>query len=98
LPDVPLPFYTYSENINFERKKEFPMDAHTSLAPMIRFVFKEDLPAQPIQACSRDYGFDFDEEEIGREMLAFIPANLSSQTIPDIDVDEYEQVFPCFLS
>ena len=58
-----------------------------------------DLPGvHPIQACSRDYGFDFDEEEMGRELLAPLPANLSSQAIPEIDADEFEQVFQCFLS
>jgi len=52
----------------------------------------------PIQACSRDYGFDFDEEEIGRELLAPLPAKFSSQTILEIEADEFEQVFQCFLS
>ena len=65
---------------------------------MILFVLKENLPAQPIQACSRDYGFDFDEEELGMEMLAPIPVKLSSQTLPEVEADEFEQVFPCFLS
>ena len=54
--------------------------------------------ATPIQACSRDYGFDFDEEEIGRELLAPLPANLSSQAFHKIDADEFEQVCQCFLS
>jgi hypothetical protein len=58
-----------------------------------------DFPrAYPIQACSCDYGFDFDEEKIGRELLAPLPASLSSQAIPEIDADEFEQVFQCFLS
>ena len=58
----------------------------------------ESSRTHPIQACSRDYGFDFDEEEIGKELLAPLPANLSSQAIPEMDVDELEQVFQCFLS
>lgn len=58
-----------------------------------------DFPkARPIQACSRDYGFDFDEEEIGRELLAPLPARLSSGAILEIEADEFEQVFQCFLS
>jgi hypothetical protein len=52
----------------------------------------------PIQACSRDYGFDFDEEEIGRELLAPLPACLASGAIPEMEADEFEQVFQCFLS
>lgn len=58
-----------------------------------------DFPsAHLIQACSRDYGFDFDEEEIGRELHAPLPVNLSSQAILEVDADEFEQVFQCFLS
>jgi hypothetical protein len=58
-----------------------------------------DFPrVTPIQACSRDYGFDFDEDEIGRELLAPLPASLSSQVIFEIEADEFEQVFQCFLS
>ena len=54
--------------------------------------------ARPVQACSRDYGFDFDEDEIGRELLAPLLVDLSSQGFPEIDADEFEQVFQCFLS
>jgi len=58
-----------------------------------------DFPSvRLIQACSRDYGFDFDEDELGGELLAPLPVNLSSQAIPEIDVYEFEQVFQCFLS
>ena len=58
-----------------------------------------DFPrATPVQACSRDYGFDFDEEEIGRELLAPLPAWLSTQPILEIEADEFEQAFQCFLS
>ena len=61
-------------------------------------VLKEDLSAQPVQACSRDYGFDFDEEEIGRKMLALRSFKTSSPAIPEVDADEFKQVFQCFLS
>jgi hypothetical protein len=71
-------------------------------APYCTFVMvpmPADLPDDhPIQACSRDYGFDFDEEEIGKELLAPLPVNLSSRAFPEIDMDEFEQVFQCFLS
>lgn len=74
------------------------MDTQTLLNPVIMFVLKDTLPAQPLQACSRDYGFDFDEEEMGREFLAPLSVDLLSQALPEVDADEFEQVFLCFLS
>ncbi len=80
------------------------MNAQTLTNPTLCCTFimvsaPVDLPdVFPVQACSRDYGFDFDEEEMGRELLAPLPANLSSQAIPEMDADEFEQVFQCFLS
>jgi hypothetical protein len=57
------------------------------------------LPAaQPIQADSRDYGFDFDEEELGRELLAPLPGSISVQSLPEVDADAFESTFQYFLS
>jgi hypothetical protein len=53
---------------------------------------------EPIQASSRDYGFDFDEEEIARELVTPLPASLSTQAIPEVDADDFEQIFQYFLS
>jgi hypothetical protein len=52
---------------------------------------------EPIYADSRDYGFDFDEEEIARELLAPLPASLSIQSFPEVDVEEFEQALHYFL-
>jgi hypothetical protein len=55
------------------------------------------LPAaQPIQADSRDYGFDFDEEELGRELLAPLPISFSIQSHPGMDADAFESTFQYF--
>ena len=60
---------------------------------------EEDFtPAQPICASSRDYGFDFDEEELARELLAPLPANLISQTNYEVEADEFESRHLWFLS
>ena len=56
------------------------------------------IPEEPIYASSRDYGFDFDEEEIAHELLAPLPASLSTQTIPAVEADEFEKDFHYFLS
>ena len=74
------------------------MDTQTSLIPMNVLVLKTDLPAKPVQACSCDYGFDFDEDEIGKEMLALLSFKTSSPAIPEVDAEEFEQIFQCFLS
>ena len=45
---------------------------------------------EPIQASSRDYGFDFDGEELGRELIAPLPTDHSTQKIIDLDASEFE--------
>ena len=45
--------------------------------------------AQPLQACSRDYGFDIDEEELARELLAPLTVNAATQTPSDLDADKF---------
>jgi hypothetical protein len=51
---------------------------------------------EPMQASSRDYGFDFDEEEIGRELIAPLTTEYSTQRIPDTDSDEFESRYLWF--
>jgi hypothetical protein len=51
-----------------------------------------------IYASPRDYGFDSDEDEIAREMLAPLPVNLEDQPIPEVDADEFEKVLQYFFS
>jgi hypothetical protein len=73
------------------------MDTQTSHQPMIASVIEETASVQPVRASSRDYGFDFNAEEIAREMLAPLPIQHSSQAVSQADIDEFEQVFSCFL-
>ena len=49
-----------------------------------------------IQADSRDYGFDFNKDELGRELLAPLPASFTVQSLPDLDA--FENTFHYFLS
>lgn len=55
-------------------------------------------PLKPIQASSRDYGFDFDEEELARELLAPLPTNFSAQSIPEVTAGEFASRYLWFLS
>jgi hypothetical protein len=54
-------------------------------------------PEEPIFADSRDYGFDFEADELGREMLAALPV-VANQSLLELDADEFEQTFHYFLS
>lgn len=73
------------------------MNCQTISQPITFRTFPIAEP-EPIYADSRDYGFDFDEEEIARELLAPLPASLSIRSFPEVDVDEFEQAFHYFLS
>lgn len=53
---------------------------------------------EPISASSRDYGFDFDEDELGRELLTPLPDSLSTPSFPEVDADAFEKTFQYFLS
>lgn len=48
------------------------MNAQTQTASILTCNFVV-APEEPIFADSRDYGFDFDEEELARELLAPLP-------------------------
>jgi len=54
------------------------------------------LPTEPIQASSRDYGFDFDEDELAKELLASLPTEAANQPTPNVDTDEFCALY--FLS
>ena len=51
--------------------------------------------AETIQADSRDYGFDFNEDELGRELLSPLPAGITVQSLPD--ANSAEKTFHYFL-
>lgn len=55
-------------------------------------------PKSPIYASSRDYGFDIDEEALARELIAPLPVSLENHPIPNVDANDFEQVFKYFLS
>jgi hypothetical protein len=55
-------------------------------------------PKEPIFADSRDYGFDFDEEELGKELLAPLPASFLRQQNSEAESNELEKVFELFIA
>jgi len=80
------------------------MNTRTLIYPATNCNFFIALPEaafpsnQPIHASSRDYGFDFDEEELGRELPAPLPINPADQTIRKVDPEEFETRYIWFLS
>ena len=56
------------------------------------------IPGQPIFATSLDYGFDCDEEELGRELYASIPASVAEPSIPLISAEEFDSLYKWFIS
>lgn len=49
--------------------------------------------------CSpREYGFDFDEDELARELIAPIPAGVSDPPCQSIEADEFEMLYKWFSS
>jgi hypothetical protein len=74
------------------------MNAQTSLTPIVAFMTTDTRPVEPAQVCSRDYGFDVDEEEIVRAMLAPVPASLSTLLTCEPGEDESENTQLWFLS
>ena len=53
---------------------------------------------EPIRASSCDYGFDFDEEEVTRELLVPLPASILPQSNAEADANELEASHLWFLS
>jgi hypothetical protein len=57
-----------------------------------------NFPSEPpIFGCSRDYGFDFDEEELAEDLLAPLPALASTQPTRLAEADESGRISHCFF-
>ncbi len=53
---------------------------------------------KPIQASSRDYGFDFDEDALAQVLRAPVPASILDRPIPMVEADEFETLYHWFNS
>ncbi|MCK6584752.1 MAG: hypothetical protein HUU11_03205 [Anaerolineales bacterium] len=74
------------------------MITQTLTSPSMTCNFVVAPAEELVQADSRDYGFDFDEEELASELLAPLPAGLADQPIPEVGAGAFEKVFQYFLS
>jgi len=74
------------------------MNTQTLTTSIMTCNFILALPEEPIYASSRDYGFDFDDQELAGELPNPLPASLADQPIPEMKADEFEQAFHYFFS
>ena len=74
------------------------MQTLSTPASLCKFVFALPIAELPIQANSRDYGFDFDEDELGKEFLAPLPFTLAEPPLPEMAANEFESRHLWFLS
>lgn len=51
-----------------------------------------------MKADSHDYGFDFDEEELGRELLTPLPASVINQPVDKVEAEELDSNYQLFIS
>ena len=73
------------------------IQTQTTSANLREFILT--LPvAQPIQADSRDYGFDFNEDELGRELLASLAISNSTPSSLEEALVAFEKASHHFLS
>ncbi len=56
------------------------------------------IPGEPTSATALDYGFDFDEEELGKELLAPLPVNILEQPSYDVSAEEFDAQYRWFNS
>ena len=47
------------------------------------------LTAEPVCASSRDYGFDFDQEELAEELSAPLPTSLATKRASEMGAEEF---------
>lgn len=72
-----------------------PINLHT-----IEFSIAPDNSTciEPVKASSRDYGFDFDDDALARELLAPIPVSNNDPLDQIVGADEFESLYKWFSS
>ncbi len=56
------------------------------------------VTCQPACITSLDYGFDFDEEELARELSTPLPEGLGDKPAPLVEAEEFERLYHWFCS
>jgi hypothetical protein len=56
------------------------------------------VSCRPYDATSLDYGFDFDQDELARELSSPLPPDQDDQSIFAVEADEFEVLYNWFNS
>ncbi len=56
------------------------------------------IHANPYQANSLDYGFDFDDDQLSQELLSPLPSNFFDRPSIHIDADDFDRLYHWFVS
>ncbi len=81
---------------------EQAITVQTMSRPEILHVFEVHLSTEintliePIMASPRDYGFDFDGEQLARELLAPNPLGDNDTNNPVVGAEEFETLYKWF--
>ncbi len=63
------------------------------------FIGTSQLSGPSYDATSLDYGFDFDDQSLGQELAAPLPAgDIADSPAPLIEADEFESLYKWFIS
>ena len=56
------------------------------------------IPISTTSITAKEIGYEIDEDDLAREMLAPLPTSLQDQPAPQVDPDEFDKIYKWFLS
>ncbi len=59
---------------------------------------EDDTLTETVLACTQDYSFDFDADELSRELLEPLPESSLDQSDLVVDADEFDALYRWFAS
>jgi hypothetical protein len=77
---------------------QFEIKFYTLFSLIATPCVSDPITGGPMLATTGDYGFDFDDEELGQEIPAPLPANVADLPAPDITAEEFDSLYKWFIS
>ncbi len=92
-------FYDGGHHRQGEKMSVQPITKITILGTLEYHVAPENSShTETVLACAQDYGFDFDEDELSRELLAPLPESSLDRSDIVVDADEFDALYRWFAS